>query len=469
MEMNLLYKTLEYIPIGIFVLDGEGNYLYVNQEYCKTVHKDKKFFEKMSVSKLKEGGYLTTSVWEQVMEKKEKVVSVMSIVDRYLNRVYDTLTTAIPLLDKEGNIEYVIYRQETVDQLYEYAQKGMLNRYQFLNADLSVAQVDNLIAESNEMKRLLAMVDIVAKTDASILVTGPSGSGKEVIAKRIHQLSNYHQGPLVVLNCAALPESLMESELFGYETGAFTGAVGKGKKGLIETANGGTLFLDEINSMPPSLQAKLLRVLETKRVTRVGAVEGRDIHFRLVCASNEDLHTLVEARRFRADLYYRINVIKVDVPPLCRRKEDIFPLARHFMEYYCRKYNHIKVLSSSVVDLMNEYDWPGNVRELRNFVERMVIMSPESEWEITSVPAGSFGETAARAAAAQAGRSCTDEEHLFTEDFSLRKYMEQCEKDIISHALKRFQSPQKAAKALNVDLSNIYRKMQKYKIRAKTE
>ncbi|MDR2156195.1 MAG: sigma 54-interacting transcriptional regulator, partial [Clostridiales Family XIII bacterium] len=325
MDPKLFYEAMEHIPIGIFILDAQGNYLYVNRAYCNTVCKDKTFFDDMSVPKLKELGYLTTSAWEQVMEKKQKVISVISIVDKHLNRVYDTLTTGMPIFDKKGNVEYIIFRQETVDQIYEYTQKGALNKHLFRNDEVNAVKADDIIAASYEMKRLLVMVDIVARTDASILVTGPSGSGKEIIAKRIHRLSNYRHGPLIILNCAALPESLMESELFGYETGAFTGASGKGKKGLIETATGGTLFLDEINSMLPTVQAKLLRVLETKQVTRVGGVESRDIQFRLVCASNENLYALVNAHRFRADLFYRINVFSVDIPPLCRRKEDVSP------------------------------------------------------------------------------------------------------------------------------------------------
>ena len=469
MDLALFYELVEHIPLGIFILDAKGNYLYVNQEHCNIVSKERSFFENMTVFKLKEQGYLTTSVWEQVMEEKQKVVSVISVVDKDLNRVYDNLTTGMPIFGEEGAIEYIIYCQESVDQLYAYTQMGALNKHLFHNEEISVTPADDVIAESDMMKQLLALVDIVSKTDASILVSGPSGSGKEVVAKRIHQLSNYHHGPLVVLNCATLPENLMESELFGYEAGAFTGAVGKGKKGLIEMANGGTLFLDEINSMSPAMQAKLLRVLETKQVTRVGAVEAKDINFRLVCASNEDLRSLVEKERFRADLFYRINVISVDIPPLRQRKEDITPLVHHFMEYFSRKYSTIKALSPSVIELMNEYDWPGNVRELRNFVERIVVMSPKSEWEIVNVPAGSFGATARSGAAPHLSQPETQSSFLFDPNFSLQAYMDQCEKDVLCRALDHFHSPKKAAQALRLDLSNVYRKMQKYKISRKAE
>lgn len=463
MNLDLLYETVEHIPVGIFILDAGGNYVYVNQAYCDTVQKSKEFFQHTSIPKLREQGYLTTNVWEQVMEKKQKVVSVISITDEHLNRVYDTLTTGTPLFDQNGDIAYIIYRQEAVDTLYEYLQKGALNKHIFRSDEARLPPPDDVIAESSVMKQLLNMVAVVAKTDASILVTGPSGSGKEVIAKRVHQLSNHHRGPMVVLNCAALPESLMESELFGYEKGAFTGATGKGKMGLIEAANQGTLFLDEINSMPLAVQAKLLRVLETKQVLRVGAVEAKDIQFRLVCASNEDLQQLVEEKRFRADLFYRINVISVEVPPLSKRRDDIYPLARYFMEQFCRKYNRIKVLSSSIVDMMQDYDWPGNVRELRNFVERMVIMSPEDEWEVTSVPVGSFASTMREDPSALLPQSA-GAKPLPEEGMSLRGYMEQQEKELIEQALRQYKTPKEVAHRLHLNLSNVYRKMQKYGI-----
>lgn len=463
---DLFQNTLEHMPMGILVLDAGGNYLYVNEEYCNLVNKPREFFDKMSIPMLKEMGYLTTNVWEQVMEKRQTVVAVISITDERQNRFYDTLTIGVPVFGSGGEIRYIVCRQEAVDQLNERLQTGMLNKHLFRGAEITPpAAVENIIAESPQMKQILNTLSVVSKTDASILVTGPSGSGKEVLAKRIHHSSVRSGGPLIVLNCAAIPESLMESELFGYEKGAFTGATAQGKKGLIEAADGGTLFLDEINSMPLAIQTKLLRVLETKQVTRLGAVSSKDIDFRLVCASNEDLNMLVEQKRFRSDLFYRINVISVSIPPLRERKEDIAPLAIHFMEHFCKKYGCIKVLSEAAIERLKQYDWPGNVRELRNVIERAVIMSGETVWELSEIPIERAGGGRKSDRTEPEARPA---EPAYDGSVSLRDYMEQCEARALRELLVRTRSPRRMAEILKIDVSNVYRKLQKYQLSGQT-
>ena len=462
MEWNcdLSQRMLSHIPVGVFVLDAQGNYLYVNEEYCHSVNKSPEFFEGMSIPKLKKLGYLTTSVWEQVMETCQSVISVISITDERMNRAYDTLTVGIPLFGPRGEVQYIVFRQESLEKLNERLQAGMLNKHMFHSGQrVQSPPEDDVIAESPQMKQILNTLSLVSKTDAAILVTGPSGSGKEVLAKRIHRSSVRSGGPLVALNCAAIPENLLESELFGYEKGAFTGASSQGKKGLIEAADGGTLFLDEINSMPLVTQAKLLRVLETKQVTRLGATGSRTIDFRLVCSSNEDLNALVEQRLFRSDLFYRINVISVSIPPLRERKEDIAPLAIHFMEHFCKKYGYVKALSEAALKRLTAYSWPGNVRELRNVIERTVITSGGAGWELTDIPLEQFDR---RALPAQGTIPPAAPEFIYHDDFSLKDYMEQCEKRVLTDLLDRGQSPRQMAGTLKIDLSNVYRKLQKY-------
>ncbi len=464
MEQNfgLFQSTLEHIPVGILVLDTQGNYLYTNEEYCASVNKPQEFFEGMSIPRLKKMGYLTTNVWEQVMEKRRPVVAVISITDKQLNRVYDTLTIGVPVFDSSQRLQYIICRQEVIGKLNERLQTGILNKQLFRDAEITLpSEMENIVAESPQMKQILNTLSAVSKTDASILVTGPSGSGKEVLARRIHHSSVRNGGPLVVLNCAAIPESLMESELFGYKKGAFTGAMSQGKKGLIEAADGGTLFLDEINSMPMAIQTKLLRVLETKEVTRLGAVDSRSIDFRLVCASNEDLNALVEQKLFRLDLFYRINVISISIPPLKARKEDILPLAIHFMKHFCKKYDCVKVLSETAIRQLNAYEWPGNVRELRNAIERAVIMSGQTEWELKELPLTQTARQAVREPPAAAVHALPVE---YDDSFSLRSYMDECEKSILSDLISQAYSPKQIAKILKIDLSNVYRKLQKHQL-----
>ena len=249
--------------------------------------------------------------------------------------------------------------------------------------------------------------------------------------------------------------------MFGYEKGAFTGASAGGKKGLIESADGGTLFLDEINSMPLSFQIKLLRVLETKQVTRLGAVRARNVDFRLVCASNEDLHALVEQQRFRSDLFYRINVISVSIPPLHERKQDILPLAMHFLEVFSEKYNYVKTLSQQAEDRLMSYSWPGNVRELRNVIERAVIMSPPQEWEIAQVPIES---TSGHGQDSPVLAPSSGWQGQVYSGQTLREYLGHCEKQLLSELLRQRLTPREIARKLGINLSSVYRKLQKHQL-----
>jgi two-component system nitrogen regulation response regulator NtrX len=232
-----------------------------------------------------------------------------------------------------------------------------------------------LVGESEHTRNVLELIDKIADSDASVLITGENGVGKEVVARLIHLKSSRRGEPFVDINCAAIPETLMESELFGYERGAFTGAISS-KKGKIESANGGTLFLDEIAEMPLSLQSKLLRVLQEKFVYRLGSNKGVQVDVRFIFSTNRDLKTLVKEGKFREDLYYRINVIPIHILPLRERKEDIIPIAVYYLNAFSTKYGKKGMeFSDEVKGVFLRYSWPGNVRELRNIVERLVIMS----------------------------------------------------------------------------------------------
>jgi two-component system nitrogen regulation response regulator NtrX len=232
-----------------------------------------------------------------------------------------------------------------------------------------------LVGESEHTRNVLELIDKIADSDASVLITGENGVGKEVVARLIHLKSSRRGEPFVDINCAAIPETLMESELFGYERGAFTGAISS-KKGKIESANGGTLFLDEIAEMPLSLQSKLLRVLQEKFVYRLGSNKGVQVDVRFIFSTNRDLKTLVKEGKFREDLYYRINVIPIHILPLRERKEDIIPIAVYYLNAFSTKYGKKGMeFSDEVREVFLRYSWPGNVRELRNIVERLVIMS----------------------------------------------------------------------------------------------
>ncbi|MDA8147039.1 MAG: sigma 54-interacting transcriptional regulator, partial [Thermaerobacter sp.] len=235
-------------------------------------------------------------------------------------------------------------------------------------------QTQDLVAESSGMRRVLDLTARVARTDSTVLITGESGVGKEVVAKLLHRLSTRREAPLIFVNCGALPETLVESELFGYARGAFTGAREEGKPGLFEVADRGTLVLDEVSELPAGAQAKLLRVIQEREITRVGGLKPRQLDVRVVALSNRDLGQMVQEGTFREDLYYRLNVVPIAVPPLRERREDILPLLRRFLERCGQRYGLRRRFSLEAFRRLERHPWPGNVRELEHVVERAVVL-----------------------------------------------------------------------------------------------
>ena len=241
---------------------------------------------------------------------------------------------------------------------------------------ISEAGFEHIIGRSAALRRVLQQVEVVAPTDSSVLILGETGVGKELIAQAIHNRSARRDRPFVKVNCAAIPSGLLESELFGHEKGAFTGAIAR-KPGRFELADKGTLFLDEVGDIPLELQAKLLRVLQEHEFERLGSTRTQQVDVRVIAATHRNLKQMVEEGTFRADLYYRLHVFPLTAPPLRDRREDIPLIVRHFVGKYCQRMNrHIQTISSRTMQVLTNYAWPGNVRELQNFVERAVILSP---------------------------------------------------------------------------------------------
>ena len=264
--------------------------------------------------------------------------------------------------------------------------RNLINENRALKSELSKKKETRLVYKSQRMHKLFDALKRVARMDTTILVTGESGTGKELIMSTIHELSSRAGEPFVSVNCGALPETLFESELFGYEKGAFTGAE-KQRQGLFESARGGTLFLDEIGEMPLKMQIKLLRVLQERKIRRVGGTEEISVDFRLLAATNRDLRKEVSEGNFREDLFYRINVIPIELPPLRERREDILPLLTFFVEKFCKKCGEPgKDLTEAALSAMEAYDWPGNVRELENTVERIVALTPDDTIDVGNLP-----------------------------------------------------------------------------------
>ena len=307
------------------------------------------------------------------------------------------------------------------------------------------------------MNRLQEQIRLVAPSNASVLVTGENGTGKELVARSIHYYSPRRDKPFVEINCAAIPEELIESELFGHEKGAFTGALAQ-KKGKFDLADSGTIFLDEIGDMSLKTQAKVLRILQEGKFERVGGTRTIDVDVRVIAASNKVLEDEIREGNFREDLFYRLNVVPFHIPPLRERKEDIPELVEHFLDLFCRREGRgIKVMAAEALAMMKSYDWPGNVRELKNIIERLVIMTPGRTITDAHMP----GHLAGKDAREEGGARLDS----LRDTSSLREAREEFEKEFIIQKLEENDwNISKTAEAIELERSNLHRKIKSYGI-----
>lgn len=310
---------------------------------------------------------------------------------------------------------------------------------------------EDYIAVSEWMKLVFATANKVSSVDATVLILGESGVGKEVVARYIHENSPRSNRPFIVVNCGAIPEQLLESELFGYAPGAFTGAARNGKAGLFETAQGGTLFLDEIGELPLSLQVKILRVLESREIMRVGSTKTTPVDVRILAATNRDLEQMVANKRFRADLFYRLNVIRISIPPLRDRVDDIAPLSLYYLNLFNNRYHQKKRFSYEIKSELERYPWPGNIRELKNAVEQMVVLGYDELLQTADLPwyQQQSGEAQAR--------------HVQVSGIlPLKQALEETEKQLLENTLKKYRTSRQISRVIGIDQSTVVRKLNKY-------
>jgi DNA-binding NtrC family response regulator len=370
---------------------------------------------------------------------KESIVIVMT--------AFATVDTAVKAL-KDGAYDYVTkpFDPDDLSHLIRNASKQIVLKEENENLKkkvFSLENVEDIIGESEPMKEVLKQVESVAQSNSSVIITGESGTGKELIARAIHFNSPRKFYPLVSVHCGALTESLLESELFGHEKGAFTGAL-YNRKGRFEMADNGTLFLDEIATISGKMQVELLRVLETRSFMRVGGNKEISSDFRLICATNRDLKTMVEKGEFREDLYYRLNVVNIHIPPLRERTEDIPLLADYFVKKYCNSMNRPLVpIDAAAMKRMEEYPFPGNIRELENMIERAIVIGNGKKIHLKDLPI-------AREEISSSVESLTDLEKAF-----------------ILQILNKYDwNISRTAKALQVDRVTLYNKIRKYGLRS---
>jgi len=364
---------------GIFVTDGSGVTLLVNEGCERNYGISASDMIGRHVSELDAKGWIRPVIAGKVAQTGERINATQRT-----HEGKTIMVTGIPLFDEHGQVRRVIINSRDTTELVllqqdlSRAQEDLRRVDSEIEALRSqVLKVDGMVLNSPAMQKLASLAMRVAKVDTTVLISGESGVGKEVVTRLIHNESARAKGPFIKINCGALPRDLLESELFGYDAGAFTGAQRHGKHGLMELAAGDTLFLDEIGEIPLDLQVKLLTVLQDRTVVHVGGTRTIPIDIRVVAATNRDLKVMIAQRKFRADLYYRLNVVAILVPTLAERREVILPLVQQFLAEFNSQYGLDRSLSERALGRLHDHAWPGNVRELRNVVERLVVTSPE--------------------------------------------------------------------------------------------
>jgi len=454
-----LNKQLETIfkssSDGIWVCDGKGKVININSASARLNGIKAKDVLGKNISDLVAKGLFDRSVTLEVLETKRQV-SVM----QYINRTNKyLLATGTPTFDENGKVCLVVVNERDMTQLNavreELEQTHMITekiKSELTELNLLELRDQEIVAESKAMRQVVRVALKLASIEASnVLILGETGTGKGLFAKFIHKNSNRRKKPFVQINCAALPESLLEAELFGYEKGAFTGAREQGKVGLFELAHKGTLFLDEIGDLPLQLQAKFLKYLDDFEIMRVGGIKSRKIDCSIIAATNRDLEKLVNKRRFRQDLYYRLNTFTIKIPPLRARPEDIFELVNHFLSKYNKMYGFKKQIFPETLELLQAYPFKGNVRELKNILKKAVIMSDSRV--LDSFIERSFN--AERSVREQTGNIKHNKTNLNAELIAL-------ERDIIKNAMERCKSTRELATELGVSQPTVVRKMKKH-------
>jgi PAS domain S-box-containing protein len=443
---------------GLWVCDGQGVVLNINTASEILNGINARDVVGHNIKDLVAQGIFDHSVTSRVLTsgRRQTIMQHIAKTDKYL------LSTGTPSLDEEGRIVLIVVNERDITELntlrreFEDSEKARDKyREELRGISLLELQRNEIIAESPPMRRILQMALKLAQIGAAnVLILGESGTGKGLLARFLHKNSSRNDAPLVEINCAALPETLLEAELFGYERGAFTGADEKGKLGLIELAQGGTLFLDEIGDMPLPLQAKLLKFLDSGEIRRVGGTRSLMVCCATIAATNRDLPALVKEKLFRSDLYYRLNAFVLHLPPLRQRREDIAGLARFYLEQANRTYHAAKTISPRAVRRLEEYDFPGNVRELRNLLENAVVMGNEEQIE----------EFIVESVEDHRRRDARRDTPVAGEDGSLAAMLLAYERELLLAAKKDYGSTREVARRLGISQPSVVRKYQRHGI-----
>ena len=443
---------------GIWVCNGDGVIIKLNQASQRLNGIKAEEVIGHNVSIMEEKGIVDRNVTPEVIRTKRQV-SILQYVKRTGRHL---LATGTPALNKDGSVSLVVVNErdmtyldairQKLEQSYRITEKM---RDELMELSLSGPDDENFVAEGEKIRQVLKTGIKLARMDASnILILGESGTGKGMFAKFIHWNSPRRKRPFIQINCAALPGNLLEAELFGYEEGAFTGARARGKVGLIELADGGTLFLDEIGDLSPALQAKLLKYLDDQQVMRLGGVQFRKVDCTIIAATNRDIESLARKRQFRRDLFFRLNMFTINIPPMRERSEEIFPLVQHYLEKYNQKFGQNRKICVRAMNFLQKYSFPGNVRELKNIIQKAVVMSEEKVLDDFIIETLK-DQTSSWDVADSNGRSG---------GLRLRERLLSTERKLMLEAMRNCDSTTELAKILGVSQPTASRKMKKHRL-----
>ena len=456
MDIDILVTAMEYSSDGVLISDAKGNVTYVNPAYESTTGLKKEDIVNKNLRDLLKEKIINKSASLSVLEDGAPV----SLIHKYVTGK-SALTTANPIYDNEDVLLGVVCNTRNITDLMDL--RNELNETKMLAKKYTneikvlrqqALKQEGFIFTSKNMRKTIELALKAAEFNSTILIHGESGTGKELLGEYIHNKSPRKDEAFIKVNCAAIPEGLFESELFGYTGGSFTGATKEGKPGMFELANNGTILLDEIGDLPLPLQSKLLRVIQEMEVYRVGAETPTSLDVRILAATNLDLEKEVREKRFREDLFFRLNVIPITIPPLRERTEDVPKLIEFFLEKLNRKYKKTISITAEAMDLLESHTWPGNVRELKNLVEYLFIMNNSDEINMEHLPTQIITQ--------QLHEKFTGEGLGDTP--KLNYMLELYEKSLIVSTLDNYSSIRQAALALGIHYSTLSRKIKKYNI-----
>lgn len=451
----LLRKLIGSSFDGVTITNSKGQTIWYNQSFLQMSGLLPSQLDNYTATELVKNGWMEDSASIEAISKG--VTTTKSV--KYSTGV-EALVSATPIFDEEGKLIYTFQNIRDITELNKL--KNQLDetyalsesyRQTLQEVQLSKVNGNQVVYQSALMEKIVILAHKFSKVNTSILILGESGVGKDVLANYIHSIdTRTNKGPFVKINCGAIPEQLLESELFGYEAGAFSGANRSGKAGLFEVANGGTIFLDEIGEMPLSLQVKLLGVLQDMKIQRVGGTKEIPIDVRVIAATNADLEKMIKEKQFRQDLYFRLNVLSISIPPLRVRPDDIIVLIEHFQRMFNEKHQINKSFSPNTIQLFLSYDWPGNIRELKNLVERLMIISDGNLVNETFIPVNIHTKI-----------SNSDDKLIEnpideTPHLQLKDLMDDYEKKVLSFYLSKYKPMKRCADVLGIDLTTLARK-----------